>query len=946
LFSRQLGHKCLASEMTASPPGREYYLFFMEIRRPPEDHIPRVVRGGRVPPPRVIRYEEPRPPFLRRALRFLLRPYFVIPLLLCAVLVVTVLAYYWIIFSARIDNLLKGEVYTRSAGIYAAPKQIRAGQNISEDDLLAYLKRSGYVERGQQGDSARGRYVVDGATVQIDPGQDSVLDNAESFQTLRVQFARGAKSIATITGNGNNQRLDKAQLEPELISSVTGRERAKRRVVGYHDLPPDLVKAITVTEDRSFFEHHGINFRGILRALLRRYDSDPNSPIARQGGSSITQQLVKNLLLTPERNGIAGLKRKIAEAYMSVILETRLSKEDIFALYSNQVYLGQQSGFSINGFGEASSAYFNKDVTNLTLPESAFLAGLIRSPNRYNPFHDIDTATARRNQVLESMAETSAITADVAKQAEAVELKLAPTKGRIDISDAPYFADYVQNQLGDLISGQGADHLRIYTSVDMDLQRAAYAAVTKQLASLDKLEARRVPAGTVQAALVAMNAHTGEIVAMVGGRDYAKSQLNRTEALRQPGSAFKPFVYATALNTAYDPVPRVITPATVYKDEPKTFTYDNQEYSPGNMGDKYSMQPVTLRDAMVHSLNVVTVDVAMEVTIGRVMNLAAKAGLPRVAHAYPAMALGTAEATPLQVASAYTAFAANGTRTAPLAIDRITTGNGTTIAQPTAQKNEVLRPEIAYLMTSFMKDVINRGTGAPIRARGFKFNVAGKTGTSRDGWFAGYTPDLVCVVWVGFDDGSQLGLTGAASALPIWADFMSAALNTHPEWTGDWQMPEGVQQAEIDPTTGQLAKAETITKRPELFISGTLPGEKADTTDEMAQEPPAQTEVDPQTEPATLPEPLPTETPRAKPTPRSRADSRDFYEGDPSKLQGTITLDVDPTTGLIAVDTCPVIRTKTFIIGQEPRKYCGPEYHKKAPSSPQARAPNTQPFRQ
>jgi penicillin-binding protein 1B len=238
------------------------------------------------------------------------------------------------------------------------------------------------------------------------------------------------------------------------------------------------------------------------------------------------------------------------------------------------------------------------------------------------------------------MAETGAITDEQARQAETIELKLAPAKGRIDISDAPYFADYVQNQLGDLITGEGADHLRIYTSVDMELQRAAYSAVSKQLAALDKIEARRAPEGTVQAALVAMNAHTGEIVAMVGGRDYSKSQLNRSEALRQPGSVFKPFVYATALNTAYDPIPRVITPATVFKDEPKTFTYDNQEYSPGNFGDKYSMQPVTLRDAMVHSLNVVTVDVAMEVTIGRVMNLAAKAGLPRVSRAYPAMALG------------------------------------------------------------------------------------------------------------------------------------------------------------------------------------------------------------------------------------------------------------------------------------------------------------------
>ncbi len=904
----------------------------MAIRHPPDDHVPRVVRGGRVPPPRVVRYEEPQTGFFRRLLRFLFRPYFVIPVVLVAVVAVTVLAYYWVVFSARIDNLLRGEVFTRSAGIYAAPKLIRTGQNISEEDLLAYLKRAGYVDRNQQADSARGRYSASGSTLEIDPGADSIVDGARPFQQLRIEFSRGGKSIAYLTDRLNGAHLDKAQLEPELISSVTGRERAKRRVIGFNDLPPDLVQAITVTEDRSFFEHYGVNIRGIVRALLRRYDSDPNSPIARQGGSSITQQLVKNLLLSPERT----LKRKVAEAYMSVILETRLSKQEIFALYCNQVYLGQQSGFSINGFGEASSAYFNKDVTNLTLPESAFLAGLIRSPNRYNPAHDLETARSRRNQVLESMAETGAITDEQARQAEAVELKLAPAKGRIDISDAPYFADYVQNQLGDLITGEGADHLRIYTSVDMELQRAAYSAVTKQLAALDKIEAKRAPEGTVQAALVAMNAHTGEIVAMVGGRDYSKSQLNRAEALRQPGSVFKPFVYATALNTAYDPIPRVITPATVYKDEPKTFSYDNQEYSPGNFGDKYSMQPVTLRDAMVHSLNVVTVDVAMEVTIGRVMNLAAKAGLPRVSRAYPAMALGTAEATPLQIASAYTAFAANGTRTTPLGITRVTTGNGATIAQPTAQKNEVLRPEIAYVMTSFMKDVVNRGTGAPVRARGFKYNVAGKTGTSRDGWFAGYTPDLVCVVWVGFDDGSQLGLTGANSALPIWADFMNAALTTHPEWVGDWQMPEGVQQTDIDPTTGDIAKADTTNKRPELFISGTTPGPE-EAAEDMAQDSSDDTESsekNAQTEPAGLPD----LAPPAKPTPKNdpRAKSRDSFEYEPaSRLQGTITLDIDPTTGLIAVDSCPVIRTRTFAIGQEPKKYCGPEYHKKAQPTPQ-----------
>jgi penicillin-binding protein 1B len=301
------------------------------------------------------------------------------------------------------------------------------------------------------------------------------------------------------------------------------------------------------------------------------------------------------------------------------------------------------------------------------------------------------------------------------------------------------------------------------------------------------------------------------------------------------------------------------------------------------------------------------------------------------------MALGTAEATPLQIASAYTAFAANGTRTTPLGITRVTTGNGATIAQPTSQKNEVLRPEIAYVMTSFMKDVVNRGTGAPVRARGFKYNVAGKTGTSRDGWFAGFTPDLVCVVWVGFDDGSQLGLTGANSALPIWADFMNAALSTHPEWVGDWQMPEGVQQTDIDPTTGDIAKADSANKRSELFINGTTPGtETVEGSDAIAESPEEaeSTEKNAQTEPAGLPD----LAPLAKPTPKTdpKSKPRESYEYEPaSRLQGTITLDIDPTTGLIAVDSCPVIKTRTFVIGQEPKKYCGPEYHKKPVPTPQ-----------
>ena len=894
----------------------------MPPRNLPQNDPTTVKRHGREG--RVVAYAEPPTTFRRRLFRVLTSSKVLIPVGIVTALILVVLIYYWTVFSNRIDTLLAGEVFTRSAGIYSAPKQLRPGQPFSQEELLAFLKRAGYVEKSQQADSARGRYYVSDAMVDVEPSDHTVVDGRRQFQRVRVQFARNLRSISSLAELDTNARLERAWLEPELISSVAGRDRSKRKVIGFNDIPPHLLKAITVTEDRSFFEHYGVNIRGIIRALIRRYDGDPNSPIARQGGSSITQQLVKNLLLSPEKT----LQRKVAEAYMSIILETRLTKEEIFALYCNQVYLGQQAGFQIHGFGEAAEAYFNKDVTNLTLPEAAFLAGIIRSPNRYNPYHDTNTATARRNQVLDNMAETGAINTDEAAKAKETPLQVTSTRNRIDISDAPYFADYVQSQLGDIIAGPGVtEHLRIYTTIDLDLQRAAYAALTKQLASLDKIQAKRFPPGTLQAALVAMNAKTGEIVAMVGGRDYSKSQLNRAaDANRQPGSVFKPFVYATALNTAYDPVPRLITPATTYMDEPKTFTFDNQEYSPGNFGDSYRNAPVTLRDAMVHSLNVVTVDVAMEVTIGRVMNLASKAGLPRPARSYPAMALGTSEATPLQVASAYTSFATLGTRTSPVAINRITTGSGVTIAAPTPEKNDVMRPDVAYVMTSFMKDVVNRGTAAKVRARGFKGNVAGKTGTSRDGWFAGYTPSLVCVVWVGFDDGSQLGLTGANSALPIWADFMSTALAEHPEWQGDWEMPAGIEQVAINPRTGAPASDEDPEKRIELFINGTSP--TSNLTLPAEEDPTPESEELPSPEFEYVPAPLPDISPTPSPRRPPRTES--------GRLEGTITLDIDPSTGLIAVESCPVVRTRTFVLGTEPTRYCGPDYHYRpsAPSQP------------
>jgi penicillin-binding protein 1B len=903
----------------------------MALRHPPKDVVPPPAHTRRRAP-RVYQFEEPPEGFWRRWRRRLIRPATVIPAVVVTLIIAGLLGYYYTLFSERIDKLLRGEVFTRSAGIYAAPKQVKAGDGLSAEELVARLKRAGYVERAQQADTARGRFSVEGANVEIEPSRDSKIDGKAQFAHVRVQFGRGGKTVAALSDlDANGARIQSAWLEPELISAVAGPQRERRRVVGFNDLPDVLVKAIIVTEDRDFFNHYGVNFRGILRAAIRRYEADPNSFLSRQGGSSITQQLVKNLFLSPE----GSLKRKVSEAYMSIILETRLEKKEIFALYCNEIYLGQRSGFSIKGVGEATEAYFNKDVTALTLPEAALLAGMIRSPNRYNPYKHPEVAFERRNQVLKSMVEAGAISEVEGARASATEVRLAPAKGRIDASEAPYFVDYAQNQLADLIADtSAAERLRIYTTIDMDLQRAAYSALVKQLAALDKVQAKRFPAGTLQAALVAMKADTGEIVAMVGGRDYEKSQLNRaTDAMRQPGSVFKPFVYATAINTAYDPVPRLITAATTYKDEATTFSSGGQQYSPGNFGDTFSNKEVTVRDALTRSLNVITVKLAEELTVSRVMSLASKAGLPKPKVNYLANALGTNEATPLQVASAYTAFAQLGTRVTPVGISRVTTGAGTTIAAPQGQKNEVMRPQVAYIMDSLMKDVVNRGTAAKVRARGLRANVAGKTGTSRDGWFAGFTPNLVCVVYVGFDDGSDLGMTGGDSALPIWTDFMSAALAAHPEWGGDWQEPPDIDHVEIDPRTGLLPGPDATEKRTELFIKGSAPTAESLEPDESAtpEELPLP-DVDvplPDTTPGPVyVPPYPEETPpparRDRPTPPGRGDDD---EEDSTRLTGTVTLDIDPTTGLIAAPTCPVIRSQTFRIGTEPHKRCGPQYH-------------------
>ncbi len=741
-------------------------------------------------------------------------------------------------------------------------------------------------------------------------------------------------------------------------------------------MPQSLVKAITVTEDRAFFEHYGVNFRGIARAAWRRYEKDDdNSPIANQGGSSITQQLVKNLWLTREQT----LERKLKEAYMSIILETRLTKEQIFTLYANQIYLGQQTGVSIYGVGEASNAYFGKDVSALTLPEAALIAGIIRSPNRYNPYKNVAKSTERRNQVLDSMAEAGAISSEEAAAAKKTLLEIKQITSGKDLQGMPYFSQYAVEELPKIVSDPEAlQHLRVYTTIDPDLQKAAYKIVNERLEKLDKYFPKKQK-GNLNAALVAIRPKTGEIVAMVGGRSFLDSQFNRaTDAQRQPGSVFKPFVYATAINSAYDGNARVITAATIFKDEKKVFTYGNESYAPNNYGDTFSNKELTLRDALVKSKNTITVDLGMELNIGKVMNLAAKAGLPKVEKAYPSMALGTAEATPLQVATGYTVFANLGEKVSPIAINRITDGEGKTVNAPTGERKRVLQPDVAYVMDDIMKDVINRGTAAEAKAWGFK-NVAGKTafagktGTSRDGWFAGFTPEIVCVVYVGFDDNDDLGMKGADSAMPIWADFMREALNLHPEWNGDWQMPATIKEAEIDTRNGslirELSNVEADTVKAQQTVLRTN-ANKNNANQQPATNPPDEnnpsepkeiyvTAVPPEFRrveifvAGTVPNKtlLPSSDdsltdsqlaiPNASGTPfttwqeeqQNRGTNQNSKVQTPqlplADIQKNVTVMICPLTEMRATSNCPNKQPQTFKEGEEPKEFC--TFHVKPP---------------
>lgn len=705
-------------------------------------------------------------------------------------------------YSNLIDEKLRNGPFPNTSMIFASPKSVAIGDELSASSVISTLRNAGYSESEN---NRLGWYRVEGNSVRILGGPDANPD-IES-----VLLAIDNDKVTSIVSLSDQTSRKQISLPPELITNLFDQKREKRRILGFKDFPRTLVDAVTSVEDKRFFEHAGFDPLRIAKAIY----VDIRERRAAEGASTITQQLARNLWLTLDKNW----KRKLEELAITLILEQRLTKEEIFEYYANQVDLGRRGSFAIRGFGEAAQAFLGKDVRSLTLAEAALLAGTIQRPSFTSPIRWPERAKQRRNLVLQLMRDNGKIT-DKA-YAEAIAEPLTVVKGGGDSSDAPYFIDLVndslQNEFQDYdFQGRG---YRIYTSLDPELQRDAQEAVQIGMKKVDEaLEKRKKKnPGPAQVALVAIDPSTGQIRALVGGRNYGASQLNRAQARRQPGSVFKPFVYAAAFKN------RSFTPASIVDDEPTQFWFGSQLYEPDNHMSHF-FGKVTLRTALAKSLNIPAVKVAQETGYGEVAQLARQVGLGKTIRATPSMALGSYETTPIEIAGAYTVFANRGIYVAPSWITGIRDSSGQEIAKKPNPSRRVLDEDVAYLMTNMMEEVIRSGTGAGVRSMGFTFPAAGKTGTAHDGWFAGYTTKLICAVWVGFDDNAELDLEGSRSALPIWAEFMKRAHTRRPYRNAtEFPQPSGVVVANIDPATGKLASGNNANAREEVYLQGTQP---------------------------------------------------------------------------------------------------------------------------
>jgi penicillin-binding protein 1B len=730
-----------------------------------------------------------------------------------AFLSVGALAFFYHKYAKLSDEKLLAGPFPNTALLYAAPVQVGIGDQGSPTEIAAMLRESGYEEDARQ--NRLGWFHQRPDAIEIFPGPDSYFEAEPGV----IRFAKGqVEGIISLHDNGARTEYD---LEPRMLSSLFDKNREKRRLVKFADIPPILVNAVVSIEDKRFFQHSGFDPIRIVKAVWVDLRAMRNA----QGASTLTQQLAKMFWLDSRKT----VGRKLAEMLITAHLEQKLTKQQIFEYYANEVDLGRRGSFEIRGFGEASQAYFGKDIRQLTLAEAATLAGLGQQPSARNPIRWPDRAKARRNVVLGMMKDNGYITPSQYDAAVAAPLAIARTG--IESTDAPYFVDMINDQLADQFAkGNFEDNgYRVYTTLDLDLQRDAAEAIVEGMKDVDAIIARRNKKDgsneEPQVAILCADPHTGEVKAMIGGRNYGISQLNHAVAKRPSGSVFKPFVYAAALNTGLEGSATPLTASTIFQDEPRTFLFDGKPYEPANYHNQWNGQ-VTLRDALAHSLNVPTVEVAEATGYGVVADLAHRAGLNEDIKATPAMALGAYDVTPMEILGAYSVFANKGVWVKPRMIDRVRDNTGNDIWENAIEQKPVLDPRVTYLMVNMLEEVLRTGTGAGVRARGFTLPAAGKTGTSHDAWFAGFTSKLLCIVWIGLDDYKDLKVEGAKAALPVWTEFMKRA-HRHRAYRDvtNFTAPDGVVSVQIDPLSGELATGACPSARNEYYLVGTQPSQ-------------------------------------------------------------------------------------------------------------------------
>ena len=731
-----------------------------------------------------------------------------------------------------VDARIKRPIFNEPAQIFAASDRVSVGDQKSMDAVIAELRLAGYVSGGEDIASNIGKFSQHGPKIQIKPGTDSYRPGQEA--TLEINDGK-VESIAGPRG----ESLTSYDLEPQLVTGLfDAKLRSKRRLLTYSEIPNVVRDAIVSVEDRRFFEHRGINYVRLIEGVL--------TPIVKhrrmQGGSTLTMQMARSFFLSDKRD--AG--RKLAEMMIALILEHRFTKEQILEIYVNQVDMGQRGSFNIRGFGEASLAYFGKDIKGLSLPEAALLAGIVNGPSYFSPARNPERAVKRRNIVLLSMYENHVIDKAVLASAESTPLKLAPLNRQGE--DAPYFVDLVRDRLLTQYDDSELDNnaLRVYTSLDLPLQKAASEAVAEGMQQVDAAILRQrtrksrqgkgknavvttqIASGPMpQVALIAIDPHTGEVLALAGGRDYSASQLNHALAKRPTGSIFKPFVYAAAINTALtgDPA-KAFTQTTMLDPSEGVFDNDGKPWNLHNFDKLNIAGDVTARYALAHSINTATVRLAQMVGLDKVAELAKAAGIKDV-QPTPSMAIGTYSASPLDMAAAYTVFANGGIRLPATFIRSLRTGaqeeDKSAIEEDAGSQSTVLDPRVAYVITDMLEEVLNDGTARAVRSR-FDAPAAGKTGTSHDAWFAGYTSNLLCIIWIGNDDYSDIKLEGAKAAAPIWTDFMLRArkLNRYHEMQ-PFAAPTGIVPVHLDKISNLPADESCPDDYDAAFIDGTVP---------------------------------------------------------------------------------------------------------------------------